>query len=59
LASGLTPGAFHRAPSVLLFSFYSITLFTLEKQAARHGAEDTETGLTQTKSWLRLILRTA
>jgi hypothetical protein len=32
----------------LLFSFYSITLFKLEKQAARRGVITTVTGLAQT-----------
>jgi hypothetical protein len=48
LAFCLNLGAFRLSLSVLRFSFYSITLFKLEKQAARRSAEDTATGLAQT-----------
>jgi len=47
-AYGPILGAFRLSISVLLFSLSSITLFKLEKQAARRGAEDTATSLAQT-----------
>jgi hypothetical protein len=39
----------HQRFLVLPFSQFGLTLFRLEKQAARCGAEDTATGLTPSK----------